>query len=715
MQSIRLPALLGGAAFLSILSAAAAQDRPAQLPAITVSADKAPEEANAPQENSLNLNVPASTGSRLGLTPMETPASVEIIPGATIRERGATSVNDAAARAVGFSTSASPGNGGTALSARGFSGHSSVVQLYDGTQFAVGAGTVTFPFDTWTLDRIEVLHGPASVMYGAGAVGGAVNVIPKAPNRTRYEHEAALSFGSDMTWHAAAGSGGPLTDRLSYRADVSRRQSDGWIDRGDSESLALSLALRADISDSFAVTLRNDYGNQEPMRYFGTPLVNGALDESLRKKNYNALDSVITYRDNWTQLKMEWEATDALTLTNTSYLLVSDRHWRNIEDYTHNSGSGLINRADYLEILHAQEQYGNRADASLENSLFGLRNQTTVGLDVSRIDFRHTNNSPYGGSSSVDPYSFDPGLFSSPDITKPKYDTDTTQYALFAEDRLSLTDRWSVVGGLRYDNVHMTREDLITASNGFSKTFANVTWRLGTVYDLTDTTAIYGQYATAVDPVGGIVTLSAASSAFTLATAEQAEIGVKQSILNGRGEWTLAGYHIVKHDLLSRDTANPNVTQQIGQQSSRGVELAFAFDLLENLWLEANASLLDARFDDFRESSGGVAVSRAGNTPSNVPERLANLWLTWGVAPDWKAMGGVQYVGETYSNNANTLKRPDYAVVDLGIAWSPEENTSVALKVFNIFDEVYAANAYGGDQWLLGRPRTAMLSTSIRF
>lgn len=711
MKIRQFPAVIGGAAVLSAVFSASAQEPTTQLPAITVSAEWPSEET----QEGLGLTVPASTGSRLGLTPMETPASVEIIPGDAIRERGALSVNDAASRAVGFSSAASPGNGGTALSARGFSGHSSVVQLYDGTQFAVGAGTVTFPFDTWTLDRIEVLHGPASVMYGAGAVGGAVNVIPKAPNRTGFEHEAALAFGADMTWHAAAGSGGPISDKLSYRADISRRESDGWIDRGESESLALSLALRADISDSFAITLRNDYGNQEPMRYFGTPLVNGVLDESLRKKNYNARDSVISYRDNWTQLKMEWEATDALKLTNTSYMLVSDRHWRNIEDYTYNTATGRIDRADYLEILHAQEQYGNRTDVSLDNSLFGLRNRTAVGVDVSRIDFRHTNNSPYGGSSSVDPYNFDPGLFSSPDVTKPKYDTDTTQYALYAEDRVDLTDRWSVIGGLRYDNVHMTREDLITPSSGFSKTFANVTWRVGTVYDLTETVAVYGQYATAVDPVGGIITLPASSRAFTLATAEQMEIGVKQSVLNGRGEWTLAGYHIVKHDLLSRDPANPSVTQQVGQQSSRGVELAFAFDVLENLRLEANASLLDARFDDFRESSGGVAVSRAGNTPPNVPEQLANLWLTWGFAPEWKALGGLRYVGETYSNNANTQKRPAYAVVDLGIAWAPVERASIALQVFNLLDEVYATNAYGGDQWLLGRPRTLMVSTSIKF
>lgn len=699
------------ACLLNLSAMAQAQTEPTLLPTVSVTAEQLPDQ---PVER-LGLAMPASTGSRLDLTPLETPASIEILPGDRIRERGATSVNDAASRAVGFNSSASPGNGGTALSARGFNGHSSVMQLYDGTQFAVGAGTVTFPFDTWTLDRIEVLHGPASVLYGAGAVGGAINVIPKSPRRDMFDNEAMLEFGSDATWHAAAGSGGPLGSRLSYRADVSGRQSDGWIDRGDSESLAVSLALRADISDSFAVILRNDYGDQKPMRYFGTPLVNGSLDESLRRKNYNASDSAIEYRDNWTQLKMEWDITDTLRLNNTAYMLTSNRHWRNIEDYTFNTGTGLIDRGDYLEILHDQQQYGNRSDLVVDGSLFGRSNQTAVGFDVSRIDFRHTNNSPYGGSSSVDPYDFDPGAFSSPGQTIPKYDTRTTQYAAFAEDRLELTDRWSLVGGLRYDHARISREDLLNAANSFDKSFSNVTWRAGSVFRLNEATSIYGQYATAVDPVGGIITISSGNRSFDLATGRQFEAGVKQSFLQGRGEWTLAGYHIVKNDLLSRDPDNPALTQQIGQQSSRGVEAAIAFDVTESLRLDMNAALMDAKFDDFTESVGGAGVSRKGNTPSNVPEQVANLWLAWAFAPEWKALGALRYVGKTYSDNANLLKRPDYMLVDLGIEWSPAEQVSIALRLFNLFDEVYASNAYGGDQWLLGRPRTALLSTSVRF
>ncbi|MCW0233308.1 MAG: TonB-dependent receptor [Ferrovibrio sp.] len=691
---------------LALLYAAPAWAQDTVLPTLTIGGQVPEEEAG------LQLTQPAATGSRLGLTPLETPASVEVITGETIRARGYATVNEAVGQATGVSSIATPGNGGTALSTRGFTGHNSMMQLYDGTQMYVGAGTVTFPFDTWTADRIEVLRGPASVLYGAGAIGGVVNVVPKKPGAT-FENEALVEFGRNLERHLATGSGGPINSKLSYRADASGRKSDGWVDRDETESLAFALALRAQASENFAISLSHDYGYQRPSRYFGTPLINGSLDESIRKKNYNVENSLIEYRDNWTQLKFEWNASDSVTLNNTLYRLTTNRHWRNLETYSYNSGTGLIDRSDALEILHDQTQYGNRFDATIENSVFGLKNTSVVGLDVNRANFRYSHDFDNGAASaSVDPFNPQVGLYQSDDPFRPRHQTQTRQYSLFAEDRLSVTDRWTLVGGLRFDHIVLNRDQLDNPANSFEKTFADPTWRIGTVYSLTPATSLYGQYVTAVDPVGGILNLSAANRGFTLATGRQVEVGVKQSLMNGRGEWTLAGYHIVKTDITSRVPGNPTLTQQIGEQSSRGVEFAAGFDLARDWRLEGNATWLDARFDEFTEASG---ASRAGNTPPNVPELLGNLWLAWAFAPEWKARAGLRYVGERYSDNANLKRLPDYTVVDLGLEWRPHKDVSIAFRLHNLFDEVYAQTAYGDDQWMLGLPRTAVVSTHVKF
>jgi iron complex outermembrane receptor protein len=152
---------------------------------------------------SLELQAPSSTSSRLGLSILETPGSVNVLSGELIRERGDMSVQDAVSRIVGVTDQGTSGNGGGSVSARGFNGVNSVMRLYDGLQMFVAAGTMTFPLDTWTVDRIEVLGGPGSVLYGTGAIGGVVNVIPKKPNAQRFEHASRVTVGSEDTYRAA--------------------------------------------------------------------------------------------------------------------------------------------------------------------------------------------------------------------------------------------------------------------------------------------------------------------------------------------------------------------------------------------------------------------------------------------------------------------------------------------------------------------------------
>jgi len=286
------------------------------------------------------------TGSRLGLTALETPASVAQIDGDAIRARGDLDIMSAVTRAPGVTTSANPGNGGTALSLRGFSGQGSVLQLVDGVRLFPVAGTITFPTDPWNVERIELLNGPASVLYGQGALGGAVNIITRPPNAERTEFDAEAGYGSQDSWRAAAGVGGPLGEMLSYRIDASYRASDGYVDRGHSKSLALSGALRFRPSDSFTLTLRNDYGNQRPMEYFGTPLIDGALVKDNQRRNYNVADASLHYRDNRTTLTADWTVAEGITLSNAAYRLTSKRLFKNLESYFYNDDTGLINRLD---------------------------------------------------------------------------------------------------------------------------------------------------------------------------------------------------------------------------------------------------------------------------------------------------------------------------------------------------------------------------------
>lgn len=667
----------------------------------------------------LNLETPAQTGSRLGLSPLETPASIEVLPGDTIRARGQTNTNQAITQtATGFTSTAAPGNGGTGLAARGFAGHGAVMQLYDGTRLYVGSGTVTFPFDTWSAERIEVLRGPASVLYGEGAVGGVINVVPKKPT-DYFTHEGEVAIGTDNTQRFGVGSGGPISDQLSYRFDASGIRSDGWLEReGDFSSLAFSGALAYRPTSDLKFTISHDHADQSPLRYWGTPLVNGRIPDSIRDKSYNVRDSDVSYVDNWTQFKTEWSPTDWFELRNVAYRLTSNRHWRNVEGYRYNTVTGRVDRSDYIEIFHDQEQIGNRFDATFRTNFGGgVKNALVVGVDVNQIDFLNRSNAPYAGASDVDLFNPIPGWFVDTVPVVPRVDSETFQYAFFAENQLTLSKQLTLVAGIRLDEISLERADPGNPDGAtyFEKDFSETSWRVGAVYTPVPGLAFYGQYATAVDPIGGaLLNLSPTNSRYELATSEQVEVGVKQSFWEGRGEWTLAVYDIERRNIPSTDPSSSGITRQIGQQSSRGVEASLALQLTDTLRYDGNVALLEAKYDEFRITSNNEIIDYSGNRPVNVPEQVVNSWLTWAFLPKWEAYAGVQWIGSVYNNDANTVKRPPSTVVNTGISYDVDEKSTIALRVFNVFDEKYATGG-GSYEWQLAPPRSAELSYRIKY
>lgn len=667
----------------------------------------------------LNLRTPDRGASRLGLTPLETPGSIDIIAGETARLRGQDTIADAVTQnATGITTIASPGNGNGAFTARGFAGPNSIQQLYDGTRMYVGANTVTFPFDTWNVERIEVLRGPASVLYGDGAIGGVVNVVPKKPTFAPVNVVRA-GVGTDGIARLALDSGGPIGDAVAYRLNISGNRAGGWIDPvGDFRNLAVSGAILLQATPDLAFTVSHDLGYQEPARYWGTPLVNGRIPDSIRFNNYNVRDAKITWADNWTQFKTEWTPTADITVRNTAYRLQSRRHWLDVEQYSFNRGTGRIDRGDYLEIYHQQEQVGNRFDAAFRGTLFGLRNEFLAGFDVNHIAFRHTNNFTFDQTTSVPPTGYDPGLFPVNGRARPAYATQTNQASVFAEDRLILTDRLSLLTGVRYDAPTLQRENLVTGDR-FEKSFQGLGYRFGLVFNPTPDTALYAQYATATDPVNSLITLSQSLAGFRLATGEQVEVGAKGVFLDGRAEWTLAGYRIVKDNLISNVPGQPSVATQVGRQSSLGVEAALSFQVTPRWRLDANLALLHAQYDAFDQTVNGAVVSYAGRRPIDVPERVANAWVNYALSPTWEARVGVQYVGDVYSDFGNLARRPAYGLVNLGLDHQVTPASRLSFRVFNLLDKVYAisGNAVGGvgTNWLLGRPRSVEVAFTTAF
>ncbi|WDZ96659.1 TonB-dependent receptor [Herbaspirillum sp. WKF16] len=672
--------------------------------------------------NESDLKKAGTAGGRLELTPLETPASVTVISGDTIRERGYQSLLDAQTRAPGITSVPFSGNGNNSLSARGFYGPNSISQLYDGLQLYNAGGVVTFPFDPWNVERVEFLNGPASVLYGTGFVGGAVNVVPKKPDFDKSSNEVQLSAGSFGTWRQAIDSAGPLNEQWAYRINASHTGSDGWMERGRSDSLAVSAALAWRATQDLTLTLSNDYGDIHPGSYEGTPIANGSLVPGLRYRNFNVDDAQVRFTENRTYLRARYQLSPDVVLNNDLYLIKHDRRYKETYTYTYNPVTGNVARSNYRDIIGYQTQYGDHGYATVDSQLLGRKNQLVVGFDVNRSVYDRNDNTNtsgnFPGSTTVNASSFAPGTFAQGTTAAMRYLYRLTldQAGLFLQDRYQLAERWSVSGGVRGDNYQTRRDDILTGARASGNINA-ASWNTGVVFTPARDLSLYAQYAVASDPATSLASIGASQMQYAVSRGKQVEAGVKQSLWDGKLDWTLAAYRIIKTNLLTPNINNSALSDTVGQQSSRGLEASIAFKPSRDWRIEANASVLQAQFDDFNASVAGKLSSLRGYRPQFVPKRTGNLFVAWSFMPQWEARTGAHYVSDRYSDNAQLYRLPAYTVLDAGLAWRANERLKVDLRIDNLADKVYAASTYAGSstQWILGAPRSYTLTMNYAF
>lgn len=684
------------AAVVALLCAAGAFAQ--ELPIVTI--------RGAAGEEGLALDRQNTTASRLDISALDLPASADSLSAATIAARGDLLVKDAVTRSTGVTDSSSPGSG-ISYSARGFNGNNAIAMLENGQRLLVGSSTATYPADPWGYETIEVLRGPGSVVHGSGATGAIVNAVRKAPRRAS-SLEILGGIGGGESVRAGIGATGALGEQGAFRIDAYAGRSDGFIDRGESRHGKILTSMTTTLAPGVTLYAQLDHAEQEPIRYFGTPLVNGGLAERLRDQNYNAGDAVLRFVDDKAVARLHWQPAPNLEISNELAYFTSRRDWRNIESYAYDAMRDVVERSDYIGIRHDQEQTANRLEARWKTGA----NQVVAGWEASTINFRHTNNSPYGGASTVAPTGFDPGSFwDTPDPFRPNFATDTTTHAFYLEDAWRVDERLLVTAGARHDRYQIGRRNLLADSGHFGTTLRANSVRVGASWKLAPDTSLYGQVSTGSDPVTSLLSMTLANSRFKLTDARQVEAGVKQMLAGGRAEWTAALYRIRKDDIITRDPDNPALSRQGGSQTSRGAEVSASVSLAPGWRMDANLAYTDAEFDELLEAGN---VSRAGNRPADVPKVSSNLWLTHR-AGDWRTSAGLRYVGERFISNANTQALPAYTTLDASLGWALSRNVQLQLNVRNLTDKLYAITSYGSSQYLLGDERHAELTVHWRY
>ena len=675
------------------------------------------------------LKQETSTGSKLGLTIKETPASVEVINSKTMEQRGDSTVIRAVTKATGI-TGGSSGYGTVgAYSVRGFSGHPGIDILQDGIKLN-GTTFSKRTLDVSNLDRIEVIRGASSVLNGEGSIGATVNLITKKPSFTKEETELGFKGGSYDSYRFNFGTGGvAVENKLAYRVDVLTRQLGSNYDGEKRDIDSLSASLLYKLNDNLLTTLSIEKSKEDGKHdYQGTPLVNGKLDKSVRKINYNNLEDGIDKGDSlWIKNNLEWYPTQNIELKNQIYYQNADSDVRRLYMAVQDKANPTMVQRRGWDSSQKQDLIGNRLDLIHKGNFFGLENRFLSGIDISRLELNKESSTDAGNIINTPMYNptkmyykdfFKP---TTDDYKKPDVDIKLNQIGVYIEDQLSIMDNLKLVAGIRHDTYDIKYDFKAGPSSPIAqkidKTHNKFSYRGGLVYDLTDTTTLYTSYASSFESgnsSASFFSMSAAQTKLDLTKAEQFEVGLRQSFLDDKAEFTASAYKITKKNMFVNNPTPGTGLLNVGKQSSKGFEIALGIQPIEQIQIDANLSYTDSKYDDFVHNG----VDYAGKTPSSIPKYVANLGIRYMPISNLGIGTWVKYVDSFYTNNigfANSVKLPSYTTVDLTLDYTYNKNTTFSFLLKNLTDEMFATTARRDTQVFLGDARSFEFGINYKF
>jgi iron complex outermembrane receptor protein len=633
----------------------------------------------------LRLNTAATGGTLLEIPIRELPASLSVVSQELIQERGARSVVEATELASGITTFVDSGSM-PAFNMRGFSSTSAGVSL-----MRDGIRQNTVPqagrqLDAFLLERVEVLKGPSSILYGEGAAGAAINMVTKQPQR-QFGGETLMSYGSFGARRGGLDLTGSLTRKLSGRIAGIYTEAGGYTDRTGDRMRSTLGSLRWMPSESVSLTGTAVLTDNATTSYYSTPFINGVIDRRTRFLNYNMRDNINKAHNNYGWFDTDVALPGGWRLHNKFFAATQRVDWRNFEGYTYNAAIQKVALSGYFLAKRDDLLLGNQTDARKTLTVFGRTVNFVTGFLVQDNNAKRWSTPAGAPTFNVDPFNpepiFDPGL---------QYlrnrDVDTNTRSLFGETLVHATNRLKFTMGARWDNITNDRLDYPALATT-AKTFRPVTGRVGAVFTVHPDVNLYVSKSTAVEPVTPFVSIAGNQLPFSLQPTRQWETGAKFSALRGRLDATAAYFSIGKRNILTSTIVDGvRLQQQIGKQVSHGLELSFFARPISSFTLAGDIGITNAEYADFNENVGTGIVSRSGNDVQHVAPVVWNLTPSQQIGPV-TISATVRNVGARWGEAANTRRLAPYTTLDTRVSIRFPKGTRLTLIGRNMTDELY--------------------------
>lgn len=660
--------------------AQASGTRESALPEVKVTAEG--ETASGPANGFVARR--SATGTKTDTALIETPQAISVVTREQIEAQGADSLD----QALGYTAGIMSQSGGalrrisTGFTVRGFNITGSQPLYVNGSKFPINS--LSGAMEPYSYERVELLKGPASILYGQAAPGGVINLVSKRPSATPLR-EVEVQVGSWGRRQIATDLGGPLTEdgRIGYRITALARDAEAMVRQIPDDRTLFNGALDWKLTRDAQITLLATYNKGHSLYDYGKPYdgsllpnPNGKLSRKLfvGEPGFDKFDTegktlgyLFEYRlgDQWkfrqNLLAYDYEADNAYASIQQRAVAASGLR---------TVGRSAITRFDTDEGWTLDNQLIG------EFATGGLRHTLLLGLDYAKGDFSRAQ--AVGTVAALDLYN---PVYGSP-VTLPKPNmswSSSKQTGFYVQDQMKLGEHWIILAGVRYDDAKGSSRSLsaagVAASAGQKQ--HSVTPRAGVMYRFDNGLAPYYSYTRSFQPQAGS---DFNQRLFQPTEGKQHEIGVKYEPPGTNASVTFAAYELTQRNVLTGDLAHPGFSVQTGEIQSKGFEIEGKASLGRRIDLTASLGTTDARITK-------STTATLGTRPTSVPRKQAAVWLDYRfeALPGLSAGFGVRHVGEQESL---AYIVPTSTVYDAALRYQWDK-WRIALNVKNLTDRNY--------------------------
>lgn len=642
-----------------------------------------------------------------------TAQSVSVITRQQMEDQGANTISQALQYTPGVYSSF--GGGATrfdTVSLRGYHGGDVDNLFLDGMRLMSDGGSHNvLQIDPWFLERVDVIRGPSSALYGQSVPGGLVNLTSKRPQFTSEGH-FQLSGGTQNTKGAAFDYTDAINDQWAYRIIGMTRTSDTQYDNSREERYAISPSLLWQPDSDTSLLLRAYLQKDPSGGYHGSLPLDGtryahngrklstSTNEGDPSDGYQRREQIYSYEFNH-QFNDVWSAYSAGSYTHTNVSLdqVYQVGWVDDSDMLTRGYSGSRGSLDAWSTDNRLRADFNTGD---------LAHTLIVGAEYHR--FRNDLWTGAGDASALNPFS---GYTAQSGHTVTYSDDNNRRYyqtGLYLQDEM-VWNRWHLDVSGRYDRI-VSRQVSDTSGTASRRSDDHISGRASLLYALENGLSPYLSYSQAITPA---MLPGANGTLLKPTTAEQLEAGLKFQPPGSSDLYSIAIYDLTQKDVATRD---PNIATATfipaGKVHSQGVELEMHNQITPELSTLASYTWNRLRFQDTTDGTND-------NTPQLTPDQMASLWARYQFPAGISAGAGVRYIGKQWADDANTERLPSVTLLDamvraeLGV-WSPSlKGAYVQVNANNLSDREYVSGCYGTGNCYRGAERSVIATVGYDF